>query len=619
MIAFSKGAEVVNLLEHPENQEHIKQAQEYTAIFAEIKGYYEGLYIANKETYVYTHSNPSAIGITCRSGDSLLEFQNTILKSDKVTNSGIMKSPSTGNMVMPMYYPCFVNGKCIGYVGSAVYAQQLMDSVVGLKMNGLLDCDYLLLNKKNKVYLYHDNQEKLNTEIDEKGLENLLDLIRSDESKTVGTYEYKNNENEKKLLAYVYIPERDWVFLIENNEATIYREVREIRLKIGIVCLCLVVIIGVAIMLICWILGKELKILKNTIVRLGNLDLTANEGLNKFLDRNDEIGQIANATSNLSEVLNKIIISLKRCNGELNESSKTLSKTSIELRKVISDNMGTTQILSNSIDTTNNAIVTVDEEFLNISEITENIKEKLEDGMTLSNQLMKNTKDLNQQVVGELDIAFRNIYDVKEQIKDAMTGLSAVEKISEFSNEILNITGRTNMLSLNASIEAARAGEAGRGFAVVANEINKLAVQSSKAVVKIQSIINESNHSIEKVKDCFLFIVKYMENDVTKNYSDFVGFSGEYQKDIEVLQDKMSIVSKQMEKLLQSVNQINENVKEVKQDVTSNKEGIKRIIDKAKMTSDISEEILKISEESKVITSDIEENIIQVCDKFLVE
>ena len=73
--------------------------------------------------------------------------------------------------------------------------------------------------------------------------------------------------------------------------------------------------------------------------------------------------------------------------------------------------MGTTQILSNSIDTTNNAIVTVDEEFLNISEITENIKEKLEDGMTLSNQLMKNTKDLNQQVVGELDIAFRNIYD----------------------------------------------------------------------------------------------------------------------------------------------------------------------------------------------------------------
>lgn len=63
-------------------------------------------------------------------------------------------------------------------------------------------------------------------------------------------------------------------------------------------------------------------------------------------------------------------------------------------------------------------------------------------------------------------------------------------------NSLDDITGQTNLLSLNASIEAARAGEHGKGFAVVAEEIQKLSVESAKATDNINEIIADIQEEI---------------------------------------------------------------------------------------------------------------------------
>ena len=136
MTAFALGSEVRELLADPEDPDLLKAGQKYTEDFAAVKGIFEGLYIGTPSTYVLTHTSPDAIGITTRTGDSLEEFQNTILAKPELTNLGIMKSPGTGSMILSMYYPLFEEEECIGYVGAGVYASRLMDALLNLDIEG---------------------------------------------------------------------------------------------------------------------------------------------------------------------------------------------------------------------------------------------------------------------------------------------------------------------------------------------------------------------------------------------------------------------------------------------------------------------------------------------------
>ncbi len=175
------------MLKNPQNPALLQEAQRYTEDFAAIKGIFEGLYIATPDTYVLTHTSQGAIGITTRSGDSLEEFQNTILAEPELTNLGIMKSPGTGSMILSMYYPIFDGRTCIGFVGAGVYASHLTDELLGL-----------------------------NTQ--------------------AGTYSFQDEAGVRQLVAYKYLADRNWVFMVHDNAAEVYEKVAEVRRRYGCDC-----------------------------------------------------------------------------------------------------------------------------------------------------------------------------------------------------------------------------------------------------------------------------------------------------------------------------------------------------------------------------------------------
>jgi methyl-accepting chemotaxis protein len=74
-----------------------------------------------------------------------------------------------------------------------------------------------------------------------------------------------------------------------------------------------------------------------------------------------------------------------------------------------------------------------------------------------------------------------------------------MQRIGEITAAVNEIAEQTKLLALNASIEAARAGEEGRGFAVVATQVRELANQSKEAVGRIESLIADTQKSMQSV------------------------------------------------------------------------------------------------------------------------
>ena len=330
MTAFALGSEVRELLLEPDDPALTARAQRYTEEFAAVKGVFEGLYIATPDTHVLTHTSQGAIGMTTRSGDSLRSFQDTILATRELTNLGIMKSPGTGSMILSMYCPVYENGRCIGYVGAGVYAESLMDALLDLDIKGLPNSEYVFLNVDTGVYLYHEDEALLNTETADKGYQEIVGRIRADGGTQANTYSYRDEGGVSRLVVYKYLKDRGWVFMVRNSAAQVYGAVTTVRVLVGALCAAMAAAVILITLLILRREGRDLMVVERAIGRLGDLNLSADQELEAFYGRTDEVGMIAQTTHRVCGALRETIDDVGRILGEMAQGDLAVDVTKNE-------------------------------------------------------------------------------------------------------------------------------------------------------------------------------------------------------------------------------------------------------------------------------------------------
>lgn len=559
--AFALGNEVHDLLQNPNDPRLLEQAQNYTENFAGIKGIFEGLYIATPDTHVLTHTSKNAIGITTRTGESLQVFRDTILSRPQLTNLGIMKSPGTGSMILSMYYPLFAADQCIGYAGAGVYASELMDVLLGLEMKGLPNSEYIFLNLENGVYLYHENQELLNTETTDPGYLEILQQIRRNENTQANTYTYRDENGVNQLVVYKYLKDRGWVFMVRDNASEVYHAVMLVRIIVGLLCALVAAAIILVTVFILYRQGKELMVVESAIRHLGNLDLSADRELEAFYGRTDEIGLIAQTTHDVCDCLRKTIEDIGRILGEMADGNIAVD---VNINKTYY--IGDCKTLWDSLNTIRHKLTQVMRDISRVANQVDSGAYQVSAGLqTLSQGTMEQSVSIDGLV--------SYVTELSSQIKDSSArchdASSLVDKANGFAAEadtrmaeliestknigqssakivsiiktIEDIAFQTNILALNASIEAARAGSAGKGFSVVAEEVSSLAARSSEAAQNTGVLIGRS---MEDVKT---------ETASTNHAISAVQIINECIQSIKDLTDEIALASTHQSKMITSV------------------------------------------------------------------
>lgn len=558
MMAFALSSEVHDLLAHPEDPVLLQKGQRYTENFAAIKGFFEGLYIGTPSTHILTHTSQEAIGMTTRTGESLMTFQQTILAQPQLTNLGIMKSPGTGSMILSMYYPIFDGSQnCIGYVGAGVYASRLMDVLLNLDLEGLPHSEYVFLNVETGKYLYHQNETLLNTETTDSGYQEILQRIKMEDDIEAKTYFYQDENGVDQLVVYKYLEDRNWVFMVRDSAAEVYSEVVMVRITIGVLCAIVTAMIILVTLLVLHREGKELMLMESAIRRLGNLELSADGELSIFYDRNDEIGMIAQTIHHLCDCLRKTIEDIGRILGEMADGNIAVDVTENE-----SYYIGDFQVLAESLKSIRAHLTEVMRDIVHVAQQVDSGATQVSTGAQLlsqgtmqqkvsTNGLVANITNITTQIqnntirCGEASdlVAKATGYaaEADEKMEQLLIATKNIDQSSAQIGSVIktieDIAFQTNLLALNASIEAARAGAAGKGFSVVSDEVRDLAAKSAEAAKNTGSLIGRSIHDVKTGTESTTLAVSAMQviNDCIqsiKTLMDEIAFASVQQSEM---------------------------------------------------------------------------------------
>ena len=296
----------------------------------------------------------------------------------------------------------------------------------------------------------------------------------------------------EQFVVYKYLKDRGWVFMVRDSATEVYGGVMAVRVVVGVLCAVMAAAIILPTIVILHREGKELMAVEHAIGCLGELNLSADQELEAFYGRADEIGMIAQTTHHVCGCLRKTIDDVGRILGEMANGNLCVNVTENE-----SYYIGDFKALSQG---TMEQASSVEGLVSNVTAITSQIQTS-----TVRCGSASQLVDKAAGYAAETDTKMDQLMTATKNIDQSSAQIVTVIKTIE------DIAFQTNILALNASVEAARAGAAGKGFSVVADEVRNLAAKSAEAAEDTGGLVNQSIQDVKTGTDATNLAVSAME------------------------------------------------------------------------------------------------------------
>lgn len=507
------------------------------------------------------------------------------------------------------------NGTLLGNLCGAIDLEDINEIIQNMSYG---ESGYAFILNKNGNYVAHKNMDlvfnkvKINGETteelpekykDEKVFSTLISKI-GDKDVDISTFDYKKDTYS---VASYTLKNAPWSLSLTVKESELLSPVFRMAItEVTLGCVILVIAIIIGINLKKWI-QRNINDLLKLSKELANCNLNFSIDTSNR-NSNDDFVIVLNSLNKAVESVRETITSIDNSSETIINSSKEIDSKLIQIDGKITDSSETIQNISSSMEESSAALLELSAVANEVNDNAKESVERAEVGLKLAKNIEENSHNMFNKTISGKENIEKSFTSCSNKLKESLEKVKIIENITEMSNIILDVSQRTNLLSLNASIEAARAGEAGKGFAVVADEVKKLADQSSEAVNNIHKNLGDVLEAVSDLSSSSSQLLAIFENEVIKNFDDMLEVAEDYKNAGETINEMVT-----------GFTDISKNNSTALNDMSN---AINSLSDVVSSVSDsamkLSENMCELTEESSII-AEMSSNSTEVVNEFSEE